>query len=149
MKDNFQAALQALKNLETPQSLTAKTAKTPGEHKTGNENLQTQERPTAKTAKITNGYKDEAAQLGLIAAWSREFGYVSLHDPTSGEWYDLPVKVAPSWALWEAHKRKELYKDGNRRAYRLTSREMKKLWADEQPSDEGILEEYTPEGEHL
>jgi hypothetical protein len=27
-----------------------------------------------------------ASGLGLIATWGLEFGYVSLHDPTTGEW---------------------------------------------------------------
>jgi hypothetical protein len=86
---------------------------------------------TAKTAKTPSN----AEHLGVIAMWSIEFGYVSLHDPTTGEWYDIRTKEAPSWAMREASKRKELYKDGNRKAYRLTSREMEKLWVKEHPDD--------------
>ena len=40
---------------------------------------------------------------------SVEFGYVSMHDSLSGEWYELEVKDASSWALNEARKPKELY----------------------------------------
>jgi hypothetical protein len=104
-------------------------------------------RPTAKIAKITSGYKDEAEELGLVGNWSHEFGYVSLHDPTTGEWHDLQTKDAPGWSLTEARKRKELYRDGNLRAYRLTSREMEEIWESEQPQDEGIVEEYPVEEE--
>lgn len=78
---------------------------------------------------------EQASATGLIAKWSPEFGYVSLHDPTTGEWHDLPTKEAPDWAKWEASKRKELYKGGNRNAYRLTSREMEKLWVGDHPDD--------------
>jgi hypothetical protein len=38
---------------------------------------------------------------------------------------------APDWAKREAFKRKELYRDGNRKAYRLTAREMEEIWEKE------------------
>ncbi len=96
---------------------------------------------TAKTAKTT-----EAEQLGLVATWSVEFGHVSLHDPTSGEWHDLRTKEAPDWAVREARKRKELYRDGNRRAYRLTSQEIGEILEGERPpEEEGIVEDYPVE----
>jgi hypothetical protein len=88
----------------------------------------------------------EAARLGLIATWSAEFGYVSLHDPTTGEWHDLKTSVAPEWALGEARQRKELYKSGNRRAYRLSARDMEEVWKSDQPPEEGIVEDYLLEG---
>ncbi len=92
----------------------------------------------SKTSETT-----EAERLGLIATWSAEFGFVSLHDPTTGEWYDLQVKDAPGWAVGEARRRKELYKEGNRKALRLTSREMEQIWKAERPADEvGIVEEH-------
>jgi len=84
----------------------------------------------------------EPAQLGLVATWSGEFGYVSLHDPTTGEWHDLKTTVAPEWAVGEARQRKELYKSGNRRAYRLSAHDMEDLWKSDQPSEEGIVEDY-------
>jgi len=48
----------------------------------------------------------DAAALGLVARWSYEHGYISLHDPTTGEWHDVPVKGAPEWARNEALRRK-------------------------------------------
>jgi hypothetical protein len=99
---------------------------------------------TDKTDKTT-----EAQDLGLVAAWSGEFGFISMHDPTSGEWHDLHWKDAPGWARWEACKRKELYGYGNRKAHRLTSREIGKIWAAENPpaEDAGIVEDHPVEGE--
>jgi hypothetical protein len=127
-------------NVETL-TLTVKTAKTKSEDQVFSESLQN---PTAKTAKTPS----EAERLGLIAMWSIEFGYVSLHDPTTGEWHDLPTKEAPTWAMWEARKRKELYRDGNLKAYRLTSREMEYIWEDEPTSEpEGIVEDQPVEEE--
>jgi len=70
----------------------------------------------------------------LCAAWSFAFGYVSLHDPTTGEWHDLPIEEAPDWAVREAKKRKTLYKQGNHRAYKLTAVEMSEV------REEGIAE---------
>ncbi len=123
------------------ENLAVKTAKTQTEGQDFPENLRN---PTAKTAKTPS----EAGQLGVIAMWSIEFGYVSLHDPTTGEWHDIQTKEAPSWALWEARKRKELYKDGNRKAFRLTSREMEEIWEDElTPEPEGIVEDHPVEKE--
>jgi hypothetical protein len=125
-------------NVET---LTVKTAKTQALGFSFSENLQN---PTAKTAKTLS----EAERLGLVATWSIEFGYISIHDPTTGEWHDIPTKEAPDWAQWEARKRKELYKDGNRKAFRLTSREMSELWeAEYVPEPEGIVEEHPIEEE--
>jgi hypothetical protein len=50
---------------------------------------------------------------------------------------------APDWAVREARKRKELYKNSNRRAYRLTSREMEDIWeAEREPEPEGIVEDF-------
>ena len=65
-----------------------------------------------------------------------------MHDPATGEWWDVQTKDAPSWALSEARKRKELYRDGNHRAYRLTSREMEEIWETERPPEKGIVEEH-------
>ena len=93
---------------------------------------------------------ERASELGLAAKWSIEFGYISMHDPLSGEWHDLPTKEAPSWAKWEAGKRKELNKAGNHRASRLTSRELERIWEEERvptPPEEGIVEEHPVEEE--
>lgn len=65
-----------------------------------------------------------------------------MHDPATGEWHDLQTKDAPEWAVGEARRRKEQYRGGNRRAYRLTSSEMEELWRAESPVDEGIVEDH-------
>ena len=56
---------------------------------------------------------EEADRRGLIIRWSKEPGYVSLHDPTTGEWYDLPISGCPPWVLDDARahhrRRKERY----------------------------------------
>ena len=123
------------------QTLTVKTAKTQGQD---HDFLETHQNPTAKTVKTPS----EAERLGMVTMWSIEFGYVSIHDPTTGEWHDIPTREAPSWSMWEARKRKELYKDGNRKAYRLTSREMEEIWEDELiPEPEGIVEDHPVEEE--
>lgn len=60
----------------------------------------------------------------------------------------MAVKDAPRWARWEARKRKELYRAGDRRAYELTSRHMAQIWEAElerEEVDEGIVEEHPPE----
>jgi len=64
---------------------------------------------------------------GLVAKWSKVVGYVTLHDPTTGEWYEIEAKAAPAWARKEAMKRKKLYKDGNHRAYELTAMQMEEV----------------------
>ncbi len=136
---------------ETPKHPTDKTDKITSRHKAGSENPKTPETRTDKTDKNTS----EAERLGMVATWAMEFGYVSLHDPHTGKWHDIPTKEAPSWALWEARRRKELYKDGNRKAFRLTSSEMEDVWEKERAemwehpavTDRGIVyEDYLEEG---
>lgn len=99
-------------------------------------------------SKNSGNSKKSQGELGLIARWSREFGYISMHDPTTGEWHDVSWKDAPDWAKWEARKRKELYKGGDRGAYWLMAREMRIIWEDENPPpiEEGIIEDYPVEG---
>jgi hypothetical protein len=126
---------------KVPVNLPSKTSKTTKGHQVEDKNLQSPEKPTVKTSKTP-----EPAQLGLVATWSGEFGYVSLHDPTTGEWHDLKTTVAPEWAVGEARQRKELYKSGNRRAYRLSARDMEEVWKSDQPPEEGIVEDYPLEG---
>lgn len=79
--------------------------------------------------------EEKASALGLVARWSRHFGYISLYDSTSGEWHDVQTKDAPSWAKWEAHKRKELWRSGDSHAYDLTALDMSEIWEDEHPAD--------------
>jgi len=33
----------------------------------------------------------EAERIGLLIKWSKVPGYVALHDPTTGEWHDVPA----------------------------------------------------------
>jgi hypothetical protein len=83
-----------------------------------------------------------------VATWSHEFGYVAIHDPNTGEWHDIPMQDAHDWAKSEAFRRKELYRSGMRKAYRLTSREMEDLWETEHclMMEDGIIEEFPVEG---
>ena len=120
---------------KTPKNPTDKTDRT---HR---KNLPTLKTRTDKTDKTS-----ESAWLGLIATWSAEFGHVSLHDPTTGDWHDLKTTIAPEWAVGEARRRKELYKSGNRRAYRLSARDMEEVWKSGQLPEEGIVEDYPVEG---
>ena len=63
--------------------------------------------PTRQKAGTDKTDKTKGASgLDLIATWGLEFGYVSLHDPTTGEWWDVKVKDAPGWAVGEARRRK-------------------------------------------
>lgn len=129
---------------KTPVNLLSKTSKTPEVGEIGGDKkAQTPINPPSKTSNTP-----EAAELGLVASWSAEFGYVSIHDPIEGVWWDVQVKDAPDWAVSEARKRKELYRDGSRRAYRLTSREIGEIWADDhRDHDEGIVEDHPVEEE--
>ena len=55
--------------------------------------------PMLKAARRRRLEKAEA--LGLVAKWAdykKAKGHISIHDPGSGEWADLPYKAAPSWA---------------------------------------------------
>lgn len=138
--------------LKTPINPPSKTSKTTFEEERLRENRRAFEESvriaTSKTSNTPEPAKPplEAEQLGLVAAWSIEFGFVALHDPTSGEWHDLRTKDAPEWAAGEARKRKELYRGGNRKAYRLTSREMEETWeAERSPEEEGIVEDHPVE----
>jgi hypothetical protein len=91
---------------------------------------------------------ERASEIGLVARWSRHFGYISIHDPTTGEWWDLQTKDAPGWAKWEAHKRKELRKGGDPHARKLTARDMEEIWEAERQGAEAIVEEYPVEEEN-
>jgi hypothetical protein len=49
---------------------------------------------------------EEADRRGLVIRWSRESGYVSIHDPTTGEWHEVPASGCPPWVLDEAKARR-------------------------------------------
>ena len=48
--------------------------------------------------------------------------------------------------MGKSRQRKELYKSGNRRAYRLSARDMEEVRKSDQPPEEGIVEDYPVEG---
>jgi hypothetical protein len=91
----------------------------------------------------------QAADVSLVAKWSKHFGYITIHDPASGERHDLAMKDAPRWAKEEARRAAALYKSGNRHAYDLTSAQMEEIWEAEHPDVEvGIVEDYPIEEEN-
>jgi hypothetical protein len=51
---------------------------------------------------------EEADRRGLVIKWSREPGYVSIHDPTTGDWHEVATPDCPSWVLEDAraHRRR-------------------------------------------
>jgi hypothetical protein len=81
---------------------------------------------------------------GLCAKWSKQFGYVSIRDPIPGEWWDVAIKDAPGWALNEARRRKELWRAGDHRAFKLSTGEVEEIWHEENPEDPGLIEEEHP-----
>ena len=93
-----------------------------------------------------------AAQMGLCSMWARgEFGYVSVHDPLTGEWHSLPTKDAnfgdAPWMISEAQRRKRLWRAGNRNAYRLNREQMEQRWDEESQQgavadDPGIVDPH-------
>jgi hypothetical protein len=85
-----------------------------------------------------------AAIRGLTAKWSREFGYITIHDPTTGDSFDVTTNDAPPWAKWESGERKRRWRSGDKRAFDLTAAEMEEIWDAEHPPepDLGIVEEH-------
>ncbi len=93
---------------------------------------------TEKLPQFVVAARNRAAERGLVVKWAdyeTARGFLSIHDPTTGEWHDVPLKGAPAWAKSEAHKRRELYRAGNKRAYKLTSQEMEEIWEAERGAD--------------
>jgi len=126
---------------KTPENRTAKNAKNIDR---GPKTFEQAKTRVAKNAENTT----EASQRGLVATWAATFGFVSIHDPTTGEWHDVQTKQAPNWALAEASTRKTLYKSGNRKAYSLDARQIGEIWEREHlPPEQGIVEEYGIEAE--
>jgi hypothetical protein len=96
---------------------------------------------------------ERASDLGLVARWSSEFDYISVHDPTTGEWHDLAMQDAPPWAKAEAFKRKELRTLHG--VTRLLSRaELEDIYHEEREreaaalADEGLVEGTAAVDEH-
>ncbi len=49
---------------------------------------------------------DEADQRGFVARQSKEPGWISLHDPLTGEWHDFPTRDCLPSSVAEAHGRR-------------------------------------------
>ncbi|ABG05196.1 hypothetical protein Rxyl_2266 [Rubrobacter xylanophilus DSM 9941] len=51
---------------------------------------------------------EEADRRGLVIRWAREPGYIAIHDPTTGEWHEVPASGCPPWILEsaKAHSRR-------------------------------------------
>jgi hypothetical protein len=51
---------------------------------------------------------EEAASRGLVIKWSREPGWISLHDPTTGEWHEVKASGCPPSIIESAraHRRR-------------------------------------------
>jgi len=95
--------------------------------------------------------EEKAGERGLVARWGdykKAKGHVSIHDPSTGRWHDLPWKDAPGWAQREALKRSSLYRSsGDARGFDFTAKHMHEIWEEEHPAEaelveEGIIEEY-------
>jgi hypothetical protein len=98
--------------------------------------------------------RERSSERGLVAKWSREFGFISIHDPITGEWHDIQTEDATDWMKREARKRKELYKAGDKGAYNLSRAQMEEVWESEKPemwehpyqNDRGVIyEDYADE----
>ena len=48
---------------------------------------------------------EEADRRGLVAKWGTKPGWISLHDPTTGEWHDWPAKDCLPSIVAEANRR--------------------------------------------
>jgi hypothetical protein len=49
---------------------------------------------------------EEADRRGFVAKWSRELGWISLHDPLTGEWHDWPAADCLPSIVAEANRRR-------------------------------------------
>ena len=51
---------------------------------------------------------EEADRRGLVIKWAKEPGYITLHDPTTGEWHEVLSSECPPWVLEDAkvHRRR-------------------------------------------
>ncbi len=51
---------------------------------------------------------EDADRRGLVIRFAREPGYLSIHDPTTGDWHELQASNCPPWMLEDAraHRRR-------------------------------------------
>ena len=45
---------------------------------------------------------EAAERIGLLIKWSKEPGYLALHDPTTGDWHEVLATECPPWVIEEA-----------------------------------------------
>ena len=45
---------------------------------------------------------EEAERIGLLIKWSKEPGYIAIHDPTTGDWHEVLASECPPWVIEEA-----------------------------------------------
>jgi TubC N-terminal docking domain len=50
---------------------------------------------------------EEAERLGPIIKWSKEPGYIAIHDPTTGDWHEVLASECPPWVIEEAKARRQ------------------------------------------
>jgi len=110
------------------------------------ERLSSEEEAFEVTRDAAGGAGDVYDPRGLVTKFSKHFGYVSIYDPVERAWHDVITKDAPSWAVAEAHRRKALWRAGNRRAYDLSASQMNEIWAANHPEssepETPIIEEH-------
>ena len=47
----------------------------------------------------------EADRRGLVIEWSKERGWIALHDPTTGEWHEIRAAECLPWVVDAANTR--------------------------------------------
>jgi hypothetical protein len=50
---------------------------------------------------------EQAARRGLVVKRSKEPGWISLHDPTTGQWHDFPTRDCFPTIVAEANARRK------------------------------------------
>jgi hypothetical protein len=45
---------------------------------------------------------EQAERIGLVIKWSKEPGYVAIHDPTTGDWHEVLASECPPWVIEDA-----------------------------------------------
>ena len=55
---------------------------------------------------------EEADRRGLVIRWSREAGYISFHDPLTGEWHDVKASECLPGVVESANNRRKGAQDG-------------------------------------
>jgi hypothetical protein len=56
----------------------------------------------------------EADRRGLVIEWSKERGWIALHDPTTGEWHEVQASECLPWVVDAANTRARRQGRGSR-----------------------------------